>query len=272
MLGFCLNLDHAVDRWEYTRKNFARQNIHLQRVSAIVGSELPFPIPEHDAAAYRKWHGKKTVPAEVGCYLSHIKAMNLFLDSDEPFALICEDDVCPAQNLEEVLSNALCFKNHWDILRLSGFHDAKPQPIARLKHDYSLCVNLMYLAGTGAYLINRHAARVLSKRLLPMFLPYDHALDREWQWGLKSLCVNPLPIDQESHDFATQIQTRNSKAPWFKRYWTVAPFRAKTQWMRFIRRGSTLIQHRIRSTPESFAKAIDYRVDPPSACLTINKA
>jgi len=272
MLGLCLNLDHATDRWEYTRENFAKQNIQLQRVSAVVGNELPFPIPEHDAEVYLRWHGKRTVPAEVGCFLSHIKAMHLFLDSEESFALICEDDVSPVNNLEEILTNALGFQDHWDILRLSGFHDAKPQPIAQLKHSHSLCVNLKFLAGTGAYLINRHAASILSERLLPMFLPYDHALDREWLWGLKSLCVNPLPIDQGDHDFSTQIQTRNSKAPWYQRYWTVAPFRVKTKWMRFIHRGSTLIRHRIRFNQEKFAIAMDYRVEPRSACLTMNKA
>ncbi len=246
MLAFCLNLDEAKNRWEFTRKNFLKQNIRLERVSAVVGKGLQFPMHEFDSRAYRLWHGKQTIPAEVGCYLSHIKAMKLFLESQEEFALICEDDVKPVSNLSCLLLNAIRFHNHWDILRLSGFHDAKPKSIAKLDEKYSLCVNLKYLAGTGAYLINRRAASVLCDRLLPMFLPYDHALDREWQWGLKSLCIHPLPIDQGNHEFATQIVTRSSKTAWYRRYWTVAPFRIKTQLMRFICRSTDLFRHRIR--------------------------
>jgi glycosyl transferase family 25 len=247
MLALCLNLDEAEERWKFTRQNFANQGIELQRVSAVKGKDLQFPIPEHDSKAYRRFHGKKTIPAEVGCYLSHIKAMKLFLDSEESHALICEDDVKPADHLEEILASAMNFGEHWDILRLSGFRNAKPQSIGSLKHGYSLCINLSYLAGTGAYILNRQAASVLSERLLPMFLPYDHALDREWLWGLKSLCVHPLPVDQGNHEFATQIVTRNSKAAWYERYWTVFPFRVKTQTMRFIRRSQHFVRHRMQT-------------------------
>ena len=39
----------------------------------------------------------------------------------------------------------------------------------------------------------------------------------------------------------TQIQTRNSKTAWYQRYWTVVPFRVKTQWMRFFHRSTPFI-------------------------------
>jgi glycosyl transferase family 25 len=272
MLGLCLNLDHASDRWEYTRRNFAKVNVHLQRVSAVLGKNLPFPIPEHDAIAYGRWHGKKTIPGEVGCYLSHIKAMDIFLDSQESHALICEDDVKPVEQFHDILASALGFQEHWDILRLSGFHDAKPRPISALKHGYSLAVNLKFLAGTGAYVINRYAATVLREKLLPMFLPYDHALDREWSWGLKSLCIDPLPIDQGEHDFRTQIQTRNSKVAWYQRYWTVLPFRLKNHWTRYVSRKRVLMNHRTRMVQEQRALPVGYRFELGEACLTMNNA
>jgi glycosyl transferase family 25 len=272
MLGLCLNLDHASDRWEYTRKNFAKVNIHLQRVSAVVGRNLPFPIPEHDSDAYRRWHGKLTIPGEVGCYLSHIKAMDLFLDSQESHALICEDDVKPVDALQDILSSAFAHQEHWDILRLSGFRDAKPQSIVALTDGYALSINLRFLAGTGAYVINRHAATVLREKLLPMFLPYDHALDREWEWGLRSLSVNPLPIDQGEHEFRTQIQTRNSKVAWYHRYWTVLPFRLKTHCLRYAARKTALLAHRLRIGQEQRSNPVNYRLELGAACLTMNKA
>ncbi len=272
MLELCLNLDHASDRWDYTRKNFAKVNVHLQRVSAVVGKNLPFPIPEHDSDAYQRWHGKATIPGEVGCYLSHIKAMDIFLDSQESHALICEDDVKPVDAFHEIIASALGQQEHWDILRLSGFRNANPQTILSLTDGYALSVNLTFLAGTGAYVINRHAAKILREKLLPMYLPYDHALDREWEWGLKSLCVSPLPIDQGEHDFRTQIQTRNSKVAWYKRYWTVLPFRLKTHCMRYTARKAALLSHRLRIRREQPSMPVGYRLELGAACLTMNKA
>ncbi len=171
MLALCLNLEDARDRWEMTQSRFLAMGIELSRFSAVVGRNLRFPIAEFNAEGYRRCHGKQTIPAEVGCFLSHIGAMKTFLATNAELALICEDDVKPVPQLPEILQNAFAYREHWDILRLSGFHHARPQPVATLGQGYSLCVNLGYLAGSGAYVINRHAASVLSTRLLPMFLP-----------------------------------------------------------------------------------------------------
>jgi glycosyl transferase family 25 len=61
-------------------------------------------------------------------------------------------------------------------------------------------VMLSKCTGSSAYLMNRRAAAAwLRDRggLLPMRLPYDHAFDRAWLFGLKQRLVVPTPC---SHD------------------------------------------------------------------------
>ena len=51
--------------------------------------------------------------------------------------------------------------------------------------------------------MNRFAAEKCIQRLLPMKLPYDVALDRDWNLGIRTLCVQPFPITFSNEE--TQI-------------------------------------------------------------------
>ena len=56
-------------------------------------------------------------------------------------------------------------------------------------------------------LFNRHAAKVLVDKLLPMRLPYDHALERVWLFGFKLRVVTPSPCPSDT-GLATTIGDR----------------------------------------------------------------
>jgi GR25 family glycosyltransferase involved in LPS biosynthesis len=86
-------------------------------------------------------------------------------------------------------------------------------------------------------LLSRHTAEVFVKRLVPMILPIDHAIDREWTMGLRSLAVIPLPVGQTDHQFGTTIGYQTPyKLPWYRRYWTVFPFRLTNETARIVMR------------------------------------
>lgn len=237
MHTYIINMDSAVDRWEYVRSHYERTGIPFSRVSAVVGKKLPFPIPEYDEARYRRIHGQRTNPGAVGCYMSHLDCYHRFLQSGDPFAIIAEDDSCPASNLRQIVDAALEYSDHFDLLRLCGFHNPHPLPVASLFGPYQLAVCTTRLCGTGAYLLSRHAAQVFLKRLIPMVLPIDHAIDREWTMGLRSLAVIPLPVGQTDHQFGTTIGYQTPyKLPWYRRYWTVFPFRLANETTRIVYR------------------------------------
>lgn len=80
------------------------------------------------------------------------------------------------------------------MIRLTSFTEGKHLKFAELLDGYALSYNLKVLKNTGAYFLNRHAAECILDKMLPMYLPYDVALDREWHYGFKTACITPLPV------------------------------------------------------------------------------
>jgi glycosyl transferase family 25 len=234
-------MDKAVDRWNSVETRFNATGIPFERFPAVNGRALKLPIPEFSETLYRRRHGKHPNLGQIGCYLSHVHALKKFLSSNHETAIIVEDDVAPAENLKLILERALTFVASWDILRLSGFHNSHPRTYVSLGEglgqQYSLAINFSRLSGTGAYMVTRRAAEVLSNALIPMTLPIDHAIDREWVYGLRASSIHPLPVDQESLAFASQLRAEdNEKLPALQRYWTVFPYRARNEISRVVSR------------------------------------
>jgi glycosyl transferase, family 25 len=241
--AYIINLDRATDRWKFVSGCFDQTGIPYTRVSGIVGRELTLPHPQYSSLGFKLRHGHKTNFGAIGCYLSHLKALQLFLDSNHRYAIIAEDDASPVSNLTEILESAIQHQSTWDILRLCGFHDPHAHEYVHLIGEYHLAVCMTRLCGTACYVVTRHAAEVLLKCLDPMCLPYDHALDREWAFGLRAAAVVPLPVSQRAHEFLTQCGEKpDHKLPWFVRYWTVFPYRAWNETNRFFRRRQQLAQ------------------------------
>jgi glycosyl transferase family 25 len=170
--------------------------INYEFIEAIYGKEIDVPHPMYDEKAYRLVHGKLTNKSEIGCYFSHIKALETFICSEHSHALIFEDDLILDKSFDEILLNAMNYSEHFDILRLSSLHNGNPVKLTKILNGFNLCHYLSYCGGAGSYLLNRKAAKVLIKKLIPMYLPYDHAFDREWLLNLRIMYIHPSPIKQ----------------------------------------------------------------------------
>lgn len=247
MKAFVINLDHAAARWEHMQEAFRGSSLELVRVPAVAGKELRIPLPEFDEEKFRRRHGRSTNIFEVACYLSHVKAMRSFLDSRDEHALICEDDLYPRPGLEAVLGKLLDLAKHWDMVRLTGLKLGNPVGIADIGEGYSLTMPLHRFKGTGAYLVNRKAARALVGGLLPMWLPYDHALDREWIHGFGILSVSPFPISQTEEEFTSDIQGHalrhlSKSVRWC---WTY-PYQIHNEFSRWIARLPRIVTLKLR--------------------------
>ncbi len=238
MKAYVINLDSVPERWEHMQRSFEGTSFELERVPAVSGKELHLPISEFDEEKFRRRHGRLTNIFEVACYLSHIKAMKAFLTSAESHAMICEDDLYPKQGLDDLVQTLVKHQDCWNMVRLAGLKLGKPLRIADLGGGYTLTVPFHRFKGTGAYLIDRKGADALVRGLIPMWLPYDHALDREWVCGLRIASVAPFPISQTEEEFDSDIQgnaqQRLSKSIRWR--WTY-PYQIKNEISRWIARG-----------------------------------
>src|SRR5450432_1480573 len=103
MNAYIINLASAPERWGFMQRTFSESSLNLVRVAAIDGSALSLPVPGYSERLYRFFHGRTTNPREVGCYLSHVRACEMFLESGEEHGLICEDDLTVTAGFDEVI-------------------------------------------------------------------------------------------------------------------------------------------------------------------------
>jgi glycosyl transferase, family 25 len=238
MKAYVINLDSAHERWEHIKKVFEGTPFQIERVTAVDGRNLALPLPEFDEQKFRRCHGRGTNIFEVACYLSHIKAMKAFLETSDSHAMICEDDLYPKADVGELLESLMKTSAFWNVARLSGLAPGSPFKVAPLSGNYSLNVQLGRLKGCGAYIVDRKAARAFVTGLLPMWLPWDHAADREWNFGLKAVSVSPFPISQNEEIFASAIQGNAQKRfSSMLRWRSTYPYQVKNEIARWCHRG-----------------------------------
>lgn len=230
-----INLDRSIERMSVMRGRLRQLTLPWQRIAAIDGYGVSLERSDDvDALGYRRCHGKRLNPAEVGCYLSHVKSLRKFLASDATFALILEDDADFPPDFEELLQQLRIAQDHWDIVKLSGFHSGTPVRIKELNAPYALAIPLSRHMNANSILFNRKAAELLVSRLLPMYLPYDHALEMAWLYGLRLRMVTPSPCPAETGLTSTIGDRRHLqqfKFPLYRRIPAML-FRLKTETMR----------------------------------------
>lgn len=231
------------------KEKCAAAGLSFERVAAIDGALLDFPHPQVDARAYRYLHGRRIIPAEVGCYFSHVECARRFLESDAEHALILEDDVAFPHDFVHVLRDALGANEDWDILRLSTVNRGPKFRFRDLQSGRSLAVAITREKGAGAYIINRKAAAWIVEHLMPMRLSYDIAFDLEYLTGLRAAFVDPPPVDQRD-EVQSQIQNniRAYKYP-RSRYLTVLPYRAGIEASRIVMRTLQYLSLAFRHQP-----------------------
>jgi glycosyl transferase family 25 len=216
------------------RQAFSESGIEAVRVAAVNGATLEFPASDFDEERYRWLHGREPNRFEVGCYLSHLKAMTAFLQTGAEYALICEDDVVVKPGLARVLEAAMGYSRHGNVLRLAGLSNGRGMKVADLGGDHALCVNAGRMKGAGAYVVDRAAAEAFTEGLLPMWLPYDHAFDREWCFSLKCVSVLPFPVSQTERLFRSSIQKDSGpKLSKLRRWLGTYPYQAGNELSRW---------------------------------------
>lgn len=235
MRAYIINLDSEKERWSFMEKVFAGTSLEVCRIPGVDGRELAFPLKGYSENLYRWFHGRSTNPGHVGCYLSHVKAIEAFLETNDSHALIGEDDVVLGPEIDHVIAAALKHSQHWNVLRLTGLGNGHPMKVADLCPGYSLSVSLGRLKGTGAYLIDRSTAKKWVKGLLPMRMPIDHAVDREWFFGLRGAYVTPWPASQTDTKFASAIQKRGPlKLSSLRRWVATYPYQVWNECTRYF--------------------------------------
>jgi glycosyl transferase family 25 len=191
---YVINLDRDVERMASLARSLEALALPFERVSAVLGKQVPDWEKLVDAGLYSARNRLPIPrPGEVGCYLSHLKAMETFLQTDAPWCVILEDDVEVKPECVAVLA-ALGEQDDWDLVKLFCFHSGLPVRKRALTTSHHLVVHLTRTTSSAAYAVNRRAAETLLKSMRPISEQVDHALERPWETGLRVRGVRPLPV------------------------------------------------------------------------------
>ena len=193
-LIYVINLDRDAERMASIRANLEALGLPFERLPAVMGKDVPEWEKLVDLPAYA-WRNRLDAPraGEVGCYLSHLQAMEAFLRTDAPWCVILEDDVEVLPACAEVL-RSLAEKDDWDLVKLFNFHSGMPVTKRSLAGGHRLVAHLTRTTSSAAYVVNRRAAATLLQSMRPISEQVDHALDRPWETGLRTRGIRPMPV------------------------------------------------------------------------------
>jgi glycosyl transferase family 25 len=181
-------------------------------ISAIDGKAMSRQEIESisDVESYKNFFKMQPEVGTIGCSLSHEKTWRRFLESDNEFAIIFEDDVKfhPAE-LRETVKLVMEKKALWDIVNFETKHGGCPVKITELRNQKCLVFYLTNVTHAGCYLINRKAARKLLDNFYPIKMPLDHYFTTTWELDLKFVGIEPRIVFQRFGD--SQIKTASPK-------------------------------------------------------------
>jgi glycosyl transferase family 25 len=202
---YVINLDRDKERMATLDAHLRACGVDYIRVPAVLGKEVSGWERLVDPKLYAIRNRRPTPRAgEIGCYLSHLKVLELFLQSNDPWCVVLEDDVELRPDCAEIL-RTLGEQDDWDLVKLFCFHAGMPVRKRRLGGAHHLVVHLTRTTSAAAYALNRHAAETLLRTMRPVTEQVDHALDRPWETGLRIRGIRPMPVTLSAHALVSTI-------------------------------------------------------------------
>jgi GR25 family glycosyltransferase involved in LPS biosynthesis len=213
---YVINLDRRPDRWAtFSQQPTLAEFPKLQRFSAVDGSKLN--VLEDDRISthtrmnilkkIRRSHYEINTPGACGASFSHIGIWQKFLESEEPYVIVFEDDTCVTpEDLAKIDTLvSLLPKDGWDMWLL-GRHkwafNGKP-----LTANTKSWWTVKDFTGAHAYILSRRGAEILCQQPFPIETHIEYYITG--CSALKSLRIIQHPALRMSY-FAEQADEMDS--------------------------------------------------------------
>lgn len=218
---FLINLDRSPDRLAAMLPRLQAQGIAFERIPGVDGMALSEDEFREQTRENRYY--KPIRRGEVGCQLSHLKALQRFLASEARYALVLEDDAEFDADFSEVLAEALALRARttdpllqWDVLKLNRKRrrhiDLAALGTQRRLVEYGLSVP----STTTAAVWTRAGAERWVRAYRGTARPIDCDLQHPWEFGLGILSVHPPVVSAEDVASAMGSSDRVTRNPWPK--------------------------------------------------------
>jgi glycosyl transferase, family 25 len=213
---FLINREAATHRLTAMQRQLCSLDITFERFPAVEGADL---TPEFIAklAPERTWIGKRRPsPGEVGCFLSHIRVLELMRDRGYGRICVLEDDVRLAPDFSDYLKDDLAWPSGADVLKLE-IAFPKPRlrvvPLGKLGQRELVFIPTGGEPGSAAYIVTAQGGTKLLADFRVMIDVYDGQAFHYWRNPICIYHVIPLPAVQA---LASEME-RPTRGPRFKK-------------------------------------------------------
>lgn len=167
-LIYVISLEKDKERREAFKSGF--DFLRFDFINAIIGRDLS-ALEYYKTLISAKGHAKKTIstPSEIGCFLSHKKAIQDFLNSNADFLTIFEDDVIPPKisvNLNKFINEEKLMDDY--IYILGGQNEMKFYEIIKPIFGFTKSIKIprlfnRYIYRTCCYSLTKETARKINE-------------------------------------------------------------------------------------------------------------
>ncbi len=206
-ITYLINLDGSHQRLQSATHQLQQINWEFERVSAYDGrGKALSSFEDYDDQQTRKNLGRSLLSSEIGCYLSHYKCAQKFLQTDADFLVVLEDDMKISADFKAIMEDTLDFLANkqnldWYLINIA----AKKKKLAKdiiTFNDHSLW-HAYYFPIRGLGLIwSRQGAKDFVEQAKPITMPVDIFFQRWLSGNGKGLgiwppLVKPLGLDSD---------------------------------------------------------------------------
>lgn len=179
---YCVNLASSIQRKERMVARFTLHDL-MKNVTFIEATRADDPILKYYLGKFNDpligktcygWstpHGFNQANLDTGCYVSHLRAIKLFLDTNttSPGCLVCEDDILLHNNFREEAEKLLTSIDDY-LITFTYMLSAQPDKTLYGIHNNLLKIHPTQTWGTQCYYVPRIYAQEVIKK-------YDKPVD-----------------------------------------------------------------------------------------------
>lgn len=185
MLILLVNLERAPERLLEMREEYARAELDFERLDAVDAKKFKSEViqKQRQPVSDRQYWLMDMSDGEIACYLSHKKAWEQLLESDEEWAYVAEDDARFIHDAKRLFADLSWIPEGTGIVQMSAYFENRPikyqgTPV-QIDSTFKLVKAMEYRlsgGGTQGYLINREMATRLLEEFPFINAPIDDML------------------------------------------------------------------------------------------------
>ena len=199
---YLINLDRSPVRLTVSSEQLVAAGVPFERITAVDANAPDFlETAGIDEAAILRIYGRSLTKGEIGCYLSHLKALHAFISSGNSYALILEDDFVAAPEEFALIAKVLAYLTSQNVtFAVTNFGKKTPyafQAIAKFTErstDFTLGRAFLFPHRAHAVLWTRQGATAFLAECSAIRVPFDEALV---VWASRNglgICMRPAPV------------------------------------------------------------------------------